>query len=327
MNQDLQRVAIALLVLGCWGGGSKVALSSALPQDAEAGFHEALQAFRSGDNQTVVTVLEEILKAHPEHAPSHELLGLTFSALGNSGEALQHLREALRLWPDQPVYWTNLAIYYLRQSRREEAEQALHKSLEVGPSPPAYRLLGLIRLDQHSDEEGVRLFSKALELGHDDVESWYYLGLAQQALAHTEEALHCYGEALKRAPGDFHTQIQMGTVFLTEGQRQQALVHLQAARDIRPKNPQVYRLLSEAYLGIGDLKQALESGSQAVELLPDDRQAHYQLGLVLARLGKGDEANKEFAISEGLPEKPETTPLERWRELPREGLRSDGPKS
>ena len=79
-------------------------------------------------------------------------------------------------------------------------------------------------------------------------------------------------------------------------------------------------------MGIGDLKQALESGRQAVELVPDDRQAHYQLGLVLARLGKSDEANKEFAISEGLPKKPEMTPLERWRELPSEGRRSDGPK-
>jgi tetratricopeptide (TPR) repeat protein len=88
----------------------------------------------------------------------------------------------------------------------------------------------------------------------------------------------------------------------------------------------VYRLLSEAYLGIGDLKQALESGRHAVELMPDDRQAHYQLGLVWARLGKSEEAKKEFAISEGLPKKPEITPLGRWRDLHTEGLSSDGPK-
>ena len=83
----------------------------------------------------------------------------------------------------------------------------------------------------------MRLFTKALDLAHDDVESWYYLGLGQQALAHSEEAIRCYEEALKRAPGDFHTQIQMGMVFLTRGQQQQALVHLQAAQEVRPKIP------------------------------------------------------------------------------------------
>lgn len=290
------------------------------------GFNHALQAFRAGDKLRAEAMLEENLKAHPDHAPSHELIGLAFSALGRNDDALQHLREALKLWPDQPVYWTNLAIFYLRESRRQEAEEALHKSVESEPTPPAFRLLGLIRLDQHSDEEGVRLFGKALELAHDDVESWYYLGLGQQALAHSSEALRSYQEALKLAPGDFHTQIQMGTLLLALGQRQEALVHLRAAQETRPQSPQVYRLLSEAYLGIGNLDQAFESGRHAVLLTPGDRQAHYQLGLVLARMGHNQEAAKEFDISEGLPKKPEVTPLERWRELHSEGLSANAQK-
>ena len=322
MNRPIQALGITLIALACAG----FECSPAFPQDAQVAFDRALQAFRAGDNQKAAAILEENLKAHPDHAPSHELIGLAFSALGRSNEALQHLREALKLWPDQAVYWTNLSIFYLRESRRAEAEEALHQSLEVEPTPPAFRLLGLIRLDQHSDEKAVQLFSKALDLADDDVESWYYLGLAQQALAHSGEALRSYQEALKRAPGDFHTQVQMGTLLLTLGQRQDALVHLRAAREIRPQSPQVYRLLSEAYLGAGNLNQAFESGNHAVELTPGDRQAHYQLGLVLARMGHNEEAAKEFAISEGLPKKPEMTPLERWRELHSEGLRNNGSK-
>jgi len=288
---------------------------SALAQDPDAGLDQALRAFRAGDKRHAVAVLEEVLTTHPDHAPSHELLGLALSELGNSSEALRQLREAVRLWSDQPVYWTNLAIFYLRQSQTEDGEKALQRSLEVEPSPSAFRLMGLIRLEQHSDGEAVRFFTKALDLARDDVRSWYYLGLAQQAIAHSEVALRCYQEALKLAPGDFHTQMQMGAVLLTQGQRQQALVYLQAARGIRPQNPEVYLRLSEAYLGIGDLQQALESARYAAELVPKDRRAHYQLGLVLARLGNNDESQKEFTISEDLPKKREPTPLERWREL------------
>lgn len=58
-------------------------------QDAEAGFNQALQAFRAGDRQKAVTVLEAVVKAHPDHAPSHELLGLSLSALGENSEALR----------------------------------------------------------------------------------------------------------------------------------------------------------------------------------------------------------------------------------------------
>lgn len=326
MSRDLRRLTTVVMVLVCWAAMGPLTTGPIFAQDAEAGFNQALQAFRAGDRQKAVTVLEAVVKAHPDHAPSHELLGLSLSALGENSEALRHLREAVKLWPDQPVYWTNLAIFYLRQSRTDEAEKALKQSLEVEPSPPAFRLLGLIRLDQNWGDEAVQLFNKALNLAPDDVESWYYLGLAQQSLAHSEEALRCYEEALKRAPGDFYTQLQIGTLLLTRGRLQQALEHLRAAQGIRPQNPHVYELLSETYLRSGDLEQALESARRAVNLKPDNRQAHYQSGLVLARLGKKDESQREFAISEGLPKKPETTPLERWRELRGEALRGNGPK-
>lgn len=325
-NRDLRRLSIVVMALGIWVTPPFLRFVSAFGQDVEAAFRQALQEFQEGEKQKAAAALEEILKAHPDHAPSHELLGLAFSALGKSEEAQQHLREATKLWPNQPVYWTNLGIFYLSQSRTEDAEAALRRSVEVDPNPPAYRLLGLIRLDQNAGGEAVQLFSKALDLAPDDVESWYYLGLAQHSLAHSDEALHCYEEALERAPRHFHAQLQIGTLLLTRGQRQQALEHLRAAQALRPQDADVYELLSEAYLGNGDLQQALESAHRAVELMPSDRQTHYHLGLVLARLGKSDDSQKEFAISEGLPKKPEITPLERWRELHGEGLRSDGSK-
>lgn len=325
-NRDFRSLAVVAIALGYGVTLSSFRLGSAYAQVAEAEFSLALKAFRVGDKERTVAILGESLKQHPDYPPSHELLGLAFSALGRSAEAEQHLREATKLWPNQPVYWTNLGIFCLGESRTEEAETALRKSLELAPTPPAFRLLGLIRLDQNVGGEAVQWFTKALNLAPDDVESWYYLGLAQHSLAHSDEALRCYEEVLKRAPRHFHAQLQMGTLLLTRGQRPQALEHLRAAQALRPHNVEVYQRLSEAYLGNGDLPRALESARRAVELMPSNRQTHYHLGLVLARLGKSDDAQKEFAISEGLPKNPEVTPLDRWRELHVEGLSSDAPK-
>jgi Flp pilus assembly protein TadD len=303
------------MILGYCGAACFLISGSAFAQDAEAGFNQALQAFRAGDRQKAVTVLEAVLKAHPDHAPSHELLGLSLAALGESSGALSHLREAVKLWPDQPVYWTNLAIFYLRQSRTDEAEKALKQSLEVEPSPPAFRLLGLIRLDQNWGEEAVQLFQKALDLAPDDVESWYYLGLAHQSLAQNDSALSCYQEALRRSPRDSYVHFQLGILYLTRGLRKQALDHLQIAKETRPNAPEVHQRLTQAYLASGEFAAALESARRAVELSPNDRQAHYQLALALARLGKTEESTKEFQISEGLPKKGEPSPLEAWRKM------------
>src|SRR5208283_2535294 len=173
------RLATMLTALCCCVAVFSLKSSPTYAQNAEADFSLALQAFRAGDKERTVAILGENLKQHPDHAPSHELLGLSLSAIGRNEEALQHLREATKLWPDHPVYWTNLGIYYLGQSRAEDAETALGRSVEVDPNPPALRLLGLIRLDQQAGGEAVQLFRKALDLAPDDAESWYYLGLAQ----------------------------------------------------------------------------------------------------------------------------------------------------
>jgi len=326
MPRHLCNLARAVMVVACGIALWLLGTVSGFAQDTPADFSQALEAFRAEENRNAATLLETVLKEHPDHAPSHELLGLSLSALGEESEALHHLREATILWPDQPVYWINLAVLYLRQSRAEEAEKALNKSLDVQPSAHALRLLALIRLDQNAGEDAVQLFRKALGLAPDAVESWYYLGLAQQSLAHSEEALRCYEEALKRAPGDFHTQLQIGTLLLNRGRRREALDHLRAAQALRPEDSDVDQRLSEAYLGSGDLDSALKSARRAVELIPKSREAHYQLGLVLARLGKRDESQKEFALSDALPKKPETTPLERWRKLRSGARRTDEAK-
>lgn len=325
MHRGHARLATMLLALGCCAATPAQGQNRPFAQDADVGLRLALQAFRTGDNEKTVAILTGNLREHPDHAPSHEILGLSLSALGKNGEALLHLREATKLWPDHPMYWTNLGIFYLGQSQIEDAEAALGKSVEVDPNPPALRLLGLIRLDQHKGGEAVESFNKALALSPDDAESWYDLGLAHHSFAHSGEAIRCYREALKRDPRHFYAQLQLGILLLTQGQRPEALEHLQAAQALRPQNVEVYERESEAYLGKGELPQALDAARRAVDLAPSDRQCHYHLGLVLARLGRKDESEKEFAISEGLPKRPEITPLDRWRQLHAKGTRSNEP--
>lgn len=283
--------------------------------EADRIFRQAAADFRAGRAADALARLKDGLKAYPDDPPMVHLAGLIYSNLGENQAAQLYLERAVKLWPDHPVYWINLGIFYMRSSRVAEAEKALQRSLRISPSPTAYSLMGLIRLDQNAGEKAVDFLKKARDLSRDDARSWYYLGLAHQSLAQNDSALTCYLEALRLAPRDYYTNLQLGKLHLKRGQRKDALRHLKTAQELRPDAPELFRLLSEAYLGVGDSESALAWARRAADAKPDDPQGHYQLGVVLARMGRSEESSEAFRRSEQLPKRPEPSPLERWREI------------
>lgn len=278
-------------------------------------FQRAVQEYRLGQQDRAMTSLQAILREDPDYAPAHELLGLILTANSDHQKALSHLLRAAQLWPNHAVYQVNLAVFYLRQLRIKDAEVVLEHSLNSAPSPQAYRLLGVIRLDQQRAQAAIRLFREATALAPRELAGWYDLGLAYEAISDTDSALMCYGQALQLDPKDFATHRQIGLANLDRGHAAEARDHLHEASTLQPEDGEVAMYLSQAYLYAGDLENASESAKRAARLLPDDPRSHYQLGLVLARSEMMNESAKEFELSERLPRKLAVGPLERWRQL------------
>jgi len=104
------------------------------------------------------------------------------------------------------------------------------------------------------------------------------------------------------------------------------LQHLQEARRLDPNAADLYQRLSEAYLKKLDLGRALEAARKAVQLDPSDRKYHFRLGMVLARLGKTADAEKEFREAERLPKEPQINVIQRWQELNHRGVKPHEPR-
>jgi len=271
--------------------------------------------FREKRYQEASSALESNLKDHPQHAASHHLLGLVLSLQGKNEAAQFHLQKSLELSPRHPAYAVNFAKFCLQRGAVKRAEQILEQTVKTSPSPSAFELLALIRLDQNQGKEAVRLLEESLKLDGDAASSWYYLGLAHHSLGVFDSAIVCYQKKLQRTPMDFNGHLQLGKVYLTRGNWAEALRHLTIAKEARPAASEVHRYLSQLYLAGGDLQSALSSARRAVELSQRDFGAHYQLGQVLARLGKADEADKEFRWLQENPASEEPGPLARWRQL------------
>ncbi len=75
-----------------------------------------------------------MLRVAPRYAPAHVNLGIVLSRQGKHGQALAHLREAVRLNPRLVPAWTNLGWTLLATGRNAAAAEAFQEALRLVPA-------------------------------------------------------------------------------------------------------------------------------------------------------------------------------------------------
>ncbi|MDX6577875.1 MAG: hypothetical protein QOE96_3828 [Blastocatellia bacterium] len=95
-------------------------------------------------------------------------------------------------------------------------------------------------------------------------------------------------------------QLVLGALLVKQGKIDEALVALKRAVTLDPKEFEAHWAVGRALALQEHYPEAVASFQQAVALAPERSDAHYQLGLALRRLGRTEEANREFAIVERL---------------------------
>ena len=104
-------------------------------------------------------------------------------------KAIQHLKNALEIYPDLYPAYNSLAHEYQKLGRKAEAIKALEKSIQVyEANPDAYHILGTIYLRDGDYQNSLTYLRKAYNWNPDDVAtrvllSYNYLALGQYQLA------------------------------------------------------------------------------------------------------------------------------------------------
>lgn len=108
--------------------------------------------------------------------------------------------------------------------------------------------------------------------------------------------LACAGSSPERKR-EAAARMQMGITYLDQRNLPSAMKELTVASRLDPENPEIDVALGLAYQARGDFGKAAEYFRSAVEKKPDYAEAHNNLGIVLSRLGRGDEAIREFTAA------------------------------
>ena len=120
-----------------------------------------------------------------------------------------------------------------------------------------------------------------------------------QVLPERREDLPLLQEALMRArlrkyPGDFVANANLGALLLSANRTDEAVRHLQDALAARPDHAAARNSLGTALLAAGRPIEAIDNFTQVVRTSPDYLPAHYNLGNALLAAGRPAEAIAQF---------------------------------
>ena len=192
----------------------------------------------------------------PSNAAVKLKKAISFESAGKYESALMSIEEALLLQENYVDAWLLKGVILGKLGKCTEALKCYDKVIELNPNfEDAWRLKGAIYSMQNLHDKAADCFSKALELDQEDIEVRLNLAASFQKLKKFEETLKCYEEILKLKP-----------------------------------DAQIHYLIGVTFGNKGDAEKALNSFDQALRLKPDFTNALIGKGVILAKLGRTDEA-------------------------------------
>ncbi len=211
----------------------------------------------------------------PDYWDGYNTLGSFYDRQGKYAEAIAQFEHAAQLTPDNSFVYINEAAAYLDRGDPKDlpqAEAALKKSIELGPSYPAYANLAFLYMNEKRYADSVEMSKKALQLNDKNYLVWANLMSAYQALNQKEDAdaarqraIALLEQSVKLQPQDALMQVSLAALYSQEGQREKALPRVQAALARSPEDAKVLELAGETYENLGDRPHALEYIEKAVQ--------------------------------------------------------------
>jgi choline-sulfatase len=218
-----------------------------------------------------------------------EMVGL-FHA-GDVGRALDVGRELVRRRPDMEV--AHLQIAYLERSRGDLAAAIVsaRRAVVLRPADPeAVSLLGVYLTEAGRAREAVAFLGPYVEGPERDLDVTTAYGMALATTGRRRDALAVFEQARAEHPTNAMVLVNVGTVFLMDGDVDRARQAFEAALDLDPDVARAHNSLGVIAAREGRLPEAIERWKRAAELNPRDYQTLFNLGSILWGAGRRDEA-------------------------------------
>ena len=225
----------------------------------------------------------------------------TASEAGNWDEALRLLRDARKYAPDNANVQYEFGIVALRLSLDEDAVEAFRRTLKLRSNDAlAVYNLGRAFMELSKFDDARIEFADYIKRRPNDASGYCALGMTLAALERSSEAREQFERSIALAPGQTDSYYRLGLLDLGSGDYDKATQNLRRVLDREPKNAAALTALGRVDFEQKNYAEAVSLLQQAVDSDPSVREAHYYLGLSLARLGRKDESAEQLEVAKQL---------------------------
>ncbi|MFO1065599.1 MAG: tetratricopeptide repeat protein [Pirellulales bacterium] len=246
------------------------------------------------------------------YAAAHYRLGKTLLRLNKVQEAAAAFNKAAEAAPESAIPLIALSRCAESEKKWDDAESWLQKAHDLVPTNRE-AIVELTRLQMlkgkskglDPDAQRAVLAQERYEVMPDPIfdqvqtreAAARMLSLLADSAAQSGDqakAAAAYSELIKQRPDLPRPRMNLGSLYLAQGQLPLAMLTLREAVEKFPNDAQLHYMLSLAQESLGDTAEAEAERRMAVKLKPDFAEAHYGIGVLVEQKGSIEEAVNEF---------------------------------
>jgi tetratricopeptide (TPR) repeat protein len=251
--------------------------------------------YRSSQLDAAATSLRKETAAYPKDATGWMWLGVVELEKGDGDNAVEALDKAAKLAP------TDVDILYHRgQAHLFVSKDSYARMFRADPKSWRVRqILAEANADAERHMDAIAEYNAAIQLAPNEPRLYEELGTEYRSIGKMQEAEEAFRKELEFDPDNVVAQYKLGVLLTEKGNAAQGKQMIEAAMKLRPGLRHADYNLGRAEMLLGNDQAALEDFERAVKADSDQdvlEQAWYQLGTVLRRMHRTQEAQQAFAM-------------------------------
>ena len=190
-----------------------------------------------GQIKKAIMEYRKVLEIVPDSAVGYNYLGVHLQADGKTDEAISSFRKSIQLRPNENKVRTNLAEALRSHGKTAEAMQQIEYVLKQDPSnTDAHFIKGVLQAQARQFAASEKSFKTVVQINPRHPQAHFMLARSYEIKRSMNQAKYHYQKVIQYKPDEILSVINLSTIYLREGDSEQAETLLRKTIKKTPKN-------------------------------------------------------------------------------------------